>query len=87
MWDEVGIGDQHARRVDMAGEHADGLAGLHQQGFVIVEVFQRFDDRVIAIPIAGGAANAAIHDQLRRVLGDVGIQVVLQHPERRFSQP
>ena len=32
---EVGIGDQHARRIGMGAEHADRLAGLHQQRLVV----------------------------------------------------
>ena len=39
---EVGVGDQHARRIGVGREHADRLAGLHQQGFVVVEFAQRF---------------------------------------------
>ena len=35
--DEVGVGEQHARRVGVRGEDADRLAGLDQQGFVVAE--------------------------------------------------
>jgi hypothetical protein len=87
MRHQVGIGDQYARRVGMAGKYANRLAGLHQQGFIVVEVFQRFDDRVIAIPITRGTADAAVDDELRRVLGDFGVKIILQHPERCFGQP
>ena len=34
---EVGVGDQHARRVGMGAEHADRLARLHQQGLVALQ--------------------------------------------------
>ena len=50
-------------------------------------LLQRFEDRVVAVPVARGAADAAVDDEFRRVLGDVGIEVVLQHPVRRFGQP
>jgi hypothetical protein len=33
---QVGVGDQHARRIGMRAEHADRLAGLHQQGLVVL---------------------------------------------------
>src|SRR3546814_478622 len=33
--DEVGVDDEHARGVGVGGEDADGLAGLHEQGFVV----------------------------------------------------
>src|SRR3546814_15296783 len=38
--DEVGVGDEHARGVGVGGEDADGLAGLHEQGFVVAKVLQ-----------------------------------------------
>ena len=38
---QVGVGDQHARRVGMRAEHADRLARLHQQGLVGFEIAQR----------------------------------------------
>ncbi len=34
---EVGVGDQHARRVGMGAEDADRLARLHQQRLVVLE--------------------------------------------------
>ena len=36
---QIGIGNQHARRVFMGFEHAHRFAGLHQQGFVFVQFF------------------------------------------------
>src|SRR5690606_13070156 len=41
----------------------------------------------IAFPVASGAADAAVHHQVLRAFGDVGIQVVLDHPVRRLGQP
>ena len=35
---EVGVGDQHARRVGMGAEHADRLARLDQQRLVVLEL-------------------------------------------------
>ncbi len=35
--DQIGVGDQHAWRVFVGLENADGLAGLDQQSFVVVE--------------------------------------------------
>ena len=84
---EVGIGDQHARRVGVGAEHADRLAGLHEQRLVGLEAPQGRDDAVEALPVARGAADAAIDDQFVRPLGDVGIEIVHQHPHRRFGQP
>ena len=35
---EVGVGDQHARRIGMGAEHADRLARLDQQRLVVLEL-------------------------------------------------
>ncbi|KAG1539395.1 hypothetical protein G6F50_014514 [Rhizopus delemar] len=71
----------------MGLEHADRLARLHQQGLVVVQVGERFDDLVIAVPIAGGAADAAIDHQFLGVLGHVRVEVVHQHAQGGFGQP
>ena len=63
---EVGVGDQHARRVGVGAEHADRLAGLHQQRLVALERRRVVDDAVEALPVARGAADAAIDDELAR---------------------
>ena len=84
---QVGVGDQHARRVGMGAEDADRLARLHQQRLVGLEAAQRGDDAVEALPVARGAADAAIDHQLARLLGDVGIEVVHQHAQRRLGEP
>jgi hypothetical protein len=85
--DQVGVGQQHARRIRMRREDADRLAGLHQQRLVVVEFAQRLEDGVVAFPIARGAADAAIDDQLGGALGHFGVEVVLDHPVRGFGQP
>ena len=36
---QIGIGQQHARRVFVGFEHAHRFAGLDQQGFVVVQLF------------------------------------------------
>ena len=85
--DEVRVRDQDARRVRVRAEHADGLARLHQQRFVVAEFAQAAHDAVVAFPVACGAADAAVHDQLVRAFGDVRIEVVHQHAQRRFGEP
>ena len=84
---QVGVGDQHARRVGVGAEDADGLAGLDEEGLVGLERLQGGDDAVEVVPGAGGAADAAVDDELVRVLGDVRVEVVHQHPHRRLGQP
>src|SRR5690606_11555478 len=84
---QVGVGDQHARRVGVGGEHAHRLARLHQQGLVVAQRAQRVEDRVVAGPVARGAADAAVDHQVLRAFGHVRVEVVLQHPERRLGEP
>ena len=47
---EVGVGDEHARRVLVGAEHADRLARLDEQGLVFLEPLERLDDLVEALP-------------------------------------
>ena len=84
---QVGVGDQHARRVGVGAENADRLAGLDEQGLVALEPAQRRDDAVERRPVARRAADAAIDDELARPFGDVGIEIVHQHAQRRFGEP
>ena len=71
----------------MRREHADRLARLHQQGFVLVQALERLDDAVVAIPVARGPADSAVHHELGGILRDVRIEIVHQHPQRRLGQP
>ncbi|MCY1397970.1 hypothetical protein D9M71_129940 [compost metagenome] len=84
---QVGVGDQHARGVGVGLEHADRLAGLHQQGLVFVQFLQGLDDLVVALPVARRATDAAVDHQFLRVLRHLGVEVVHQHAQRRFGQP
>ena len=60
---QVGVGDEHPRRILVGLEHPDRLAGLHQQGLIVLEPGQHLDDLVALGPVAGGAADAAVHHQ------------------------
>ena len=84
---QIGVGDEHARRVLVGAEHADRLARLDEQGLILIEPFERLDDLVEAVPIARGAADPAIDDQALRVLGDLVVEIVHQHPDRGFGGP
>ncbi len=84
---EVAVGDEHAGGIGMGAEDAGRLAGLHKQGFVGVQGGERADDAVVAGPVAGGTADAAVDDQIFRAFGDIRIQVVHQHAQRRFGLP
>jgi hypothetical protein len=66
---------------------ADRLAGLDQQGFVVLEFAQGTQDRVEAFPVARGAADAAVDHQFGGIFRHFRIEVVLQHAEGGFGQP
>ena len=85
--DEVGVGEQHARRPLVRLQHADGLAGLDQQRLVVLQRLQRALDRVQRRVVTRRLARAAVDDQLLGVLGDVRVEVVVQHPQRGFLRP
>ncbi|GAA3678162.1 hypothetical protein GCM10022203_09960 [Micrococcus yunnanensis] len=84
---EVGVGDQHARGPLVGAEHAHRLAGLHQEGLVLLEVLEGGDDGVVGLPGAGRAAGAAVDDEVLGPLGDLGVQVVHEHPQRGLGLP
>jgi hypothetical protein len=84
---EVGVGDDDARRRVVGRKHSDWLAGLHKEGFLVAEMFELADDGVEALPVAGGAADAAIDDEVRRALCHFGIEVVHQAAQSGFLLP
>ena len=85
--DQVGVGDEHSRRPFVRPQDADGLAGLDEQGLVVVEVLEGFDYRGVRVPAAGGAAGAAVDDELVGMFGHLGVEVVHQHAHRGFLRP
>ncbi len=87
MRHEIGVGDKHTRRVGVSAEHADRLAGLNEQRLIALEAAQSRNDAVERRPVARRSPDAAIDDELAWTFGDVGIEIVHEHPERRFGQP
>ena len=45
------------------------------------------DDRVVGLPAPSGAAGTSVHNQFVRTFGNLGIEIVHQHPERSFLRP
>ena len=84
---QVGVRQQHARRVGVGAEDADGLARLNQQGFIGLQQLQRAQDLFKAFPVARRFANTAVNHQIFRPLGHVGIEVILDHAPGGFDQP
>ncbi len=85
--DEVRVREQDPRRVGVRAELADGLAALDQQRLVVLELLELTHDDVERGPRSRGLARAAVHDEIVRALRDVGIEVVVQHAERRLLHP
>ena len=85
--DQIGVGDEHPRRLLLRPEHADGFAGGNQQSLVVLQPLEFPHDGVEAGPVAGRLARAPVNHQLLRALGDLGIEVVHEHPQSRFLRP
>ncbi len=71
----------------MRAEHTHGFARLNQQRLIVFEPLQRRDNAIEAFPVARSSADAAIHDQLRRPLRDLGVEIVHEHAQRRLGEP
>ena len=84
---QVGVGDQHARRVCVAFEHGHRLAGLHQQRFILFECAQRFEDGIERLPAARRLPAPAVHHQVLRALRYLRVQVILDHAVGGFNLP
>src|SRR5262249_55944556 len=54
---------------------------------VVFEIPKAAHDRVERRPITRGTARSAVDDQVIRAFGNLGIEVVHQHPERGFLMP
>src|SRR5262249_50806917 len=78
---------QHPRRPLVRLQHAHRLARLDQQRLVVGQRLQRPHDRVVRRPVARRLARAAVDHELLGVLGNLGVEVVLQHPQRGFLRP
>ena len=85
--DEVRVRDEHARRVRVRAEAADRLARLHEQRLVVPERAELAHDDVEGLPRARGLAGAAVDDEVLGPLGDLGIEVVVEHAERGLLHP
>ena len=85
--DEVRVGDEHARRPRVRPQDADRLARLDEQRLVVLEPTELAHDRVERVPRARGSPGPAVDDEVVRVLGDLGIEVVHEHAQRGFLLP
>ena len=84
---QVRVGDQHPRRPLVGLKDAHRTARLHQHGLVGFERRERAHQRVEAAPVARRLPGAAVDHQVVGSFGDLGIEVVLQHAQRRLLRP
>ena len=84
---QVGVRDQHARRVEVGAEHSHRLTRLDQQRFVFLQLTQRLQDGFETVPVPCRLTDAAVDHERVRVLGNIRVKVVLDHPVRGFDQP
>ena len=85
--DEVRVGDQDSRGPLVGAHHTDRPSGLDQHGLVVAQRRQRPDQGMEAGPVAGRPARPAVDHERVRVLGDLWVEVVLQHPQRSLLRP
>ena len=85
--DQHRVRDEHARRVGVGPEDADRLARLHEQRLVVLQRAQAADDRVEALPVARGLADAAVDDEVLGPLRHLGVEVVHEHAQRGLLLP
>jgi hypothetical protein len=71
----------------MRPEDADGLPALDEERLVVPEREQGAHDRAQRLVVPRRLARAAVDDQLLRPLGDLAVEVVQEHAERRFGGP
>ena len=68
-------------------EHGDRLAALDEERLVLPQPEQRPDDLAQRVVTPRGTTRAAVDDELLRVLGDLGVEVVEEHSQRRLGLP
>ena len=73
--------------IGVGPEDADRLARLDEQRLVVAEGPQRPHDRVERLPGPRGLARPAVDDEVLGTLGDLGVEVVHEHPQRGLLRP
>src|SRR5438874_3242117 len=85
--DEIRICDQDPRCFTVRPEFADRFSRLDKERFVVFQFTQRADDCIECFPASGGATSSTVNHELIRILCDVRIEIVHQHPHCRFLMP
>ena len=85
--DQVGVRDEHPRRLPVGAEHPHRLSGLNEQRLVVGQVAKGAHDGVEGVPGARRPAGAAVHHQGVGSFGDLGIEVVHEHAQGGLLGP
>ena len=67
----------------MGGEEAEGMAGVHDEGLFVGHLAEVFHREAVLGPVLEDGAVTAVGNQLVGVLGDGGVEVVLDHQHYR----
>ena len=73
------VGDHHARSVLVAGIEAHGVAAVHDEGLLVGHLAEVLHHQAILSPVLEHGAVATVGNQLVRMLGHGGVEVVLDH--------
>ena len=85
--DEQAVGEEDPGGVLVRAPDRDRPPRLDAQRLVGLHPRERREDGAHVGPGAGRAARPAVDHEVLRVLGDLGVEVVLEHPERGFQRP
>jgi hypothetical protein len=84
---QVRVGQQHPWRPLVRAEDAHRPSTLDKHRLVALERGERAHERVEARPVASRLAGAAVHHEVVRAFGHIGVEVVAQHANRRLLRP
>jgi hypothetical protein len=85
--DEVGVGDEHARRPLVGAHDADRACPTGRASSRRARASVRVRTIASKAPVAGRPPGAAVDDEVVGALGDLGVEVVHEHPQRRLGLP
>jgi hypothetical protein len=85
--DEQRVRDQDARSSGARPEDSDRLTALNEHRLVVAERQQRADERAQRLGIPRRLSRAAVDDELLGPLGDLRVEIVQQHSQRRLRRP
>ena len=84
---KIRICNENPGCIDVRAKDACRAAGLNQQRLIVFELAQTTNDRIVRFPVTRRLANATVHNEVLRALGNVGIEIIHEHAQWRFGQP